>query len=147
MSFLSRAGKEALIKSCLQAYPVYAMRCFRFPKTPCDELSAQAIRFWWASRNKSRGVHWVNKHIMLREKCRGGMGFRCFETLNITLLMKQIWRICKHSNLLITQVLKAKYFKNHNILEARQKSSGSFAWKSLCSLKVELIGRILIWVK
>lgn len=36
-SFLSTAGKEVLIKSCLQSYPLYAMTCFRIPRTLCDK--------------------------------------------------------------------------------------------------------------
>ena len=37
---LSQAGKEVLIKSVLQAKPVYSMSCFLLPKTTCDEINA-----------------------------------------------------------------------------------------------------------
>lgn len=70
---------------------------------------------------------------MLKEKIHGGMGFRCFESLNIALLMKQIWRLCKYPNLLFNKVLKAKYFRRRSVLNVASRASNSYAWKSLCS--------------
>lgn len=84
-SFLSNAGKDALIKSCVQAYPVYAMACFQFPHTFCINLIMKAIRFLWATGSKEKGIHWLGKDTLQREKSKGGMGFRCLETLNIVL--------------------------------------------------------------
>lgn len=59
------------------------------------------------------------------------MRFRCLKTLNDALLLKQQWRLCKHPDSSITKTMKAKYFNNSSILEARAKSSDSYAWMSL----------------
>lgn len=70
---LSSSGKEILIKACLQTYPLYAMNCFRFPNFLCDKLSKLVIKFWWESDMKHRGIHWVRKDILQKEKRLGGM--------------------------------------------------------------------------
>jgi hypothetical protein len=46
--FLSRMGKDILIKACAQAIPTFAMSCFDLTKTLCDEMSTMICRFWWA---------------------------------------------------------------------------------------------------
>lgn len=99
------------------------MMCFRFPRTLCDKLGASALEFWWDNGSKGKGIHWVSKEIMYKEKTLGGMGFRCFESLNVALLMKQLQRICKYPDLLISKVLKAKSFRRQSVLEVEQKSS------------------------
>lgn len=43
LNFLSRAGKEAFIKACVQACLVYTLNCFRFPKAVCDCLTASTL--------------------------------------------------------------------------------------------------------
>lgn len=74
-AFLSMAGKNILIKSCMRTYPICAMSCFHFPKFVCDKLNAMALKFWWASNSKNRGIHWVEKETVLRDKLHGGMVF------------------------------------------------------------------------
>lgn len=44
---LSQGGKEVFIKSVLQAIPSFAMSCFLFPRTFCDDLERIVARFWW----------------------------------------------------------------------------------------------------
>lgn len=134
---MSNAGKGILIKTCLQAYPMYIMQCLKLPRALCKRLSSISVKFWWAGHSKSKGIHWVNKdvNVMQKDKIKGGMGFRCFESLNNALLMKQLWRLISCPNSLVTKVLKAKYFKDGNILECASRISDSYIWKSICSVR------------
>lgn len=44
-ALLSNVGKEALIESRLESYPIYAS-CFRLPQKICDRLSSMMTKFW-----------------------------------------------------------------------------------------------------
>jgi hypothetical protein len=44
--FLSKAGREVLIKAIAQAIPTYAMNCFCLPKTWCEEVNGLIARYW-----------------------------------------------------------------------------------------------------
>jgi hypothetical protein len=45
--FLSRAGKEILVKAVAQATPLFAMSCFDIMKTICDEICSMFCHYWW----------------------------------------------------------------------------------------------------
>ena len=46
--FISKAGREILIKTVAQAIPTYIMIIFKIPKTLCDDINAILARYWWA---------------------------------------------------------------------------------------------------
>ncbi|XP_058758974.1 uncharacterized protein LOC131632184 [Vicia villosa] len=50
-NFLSRAGKEILIKVVAQAIPNYIMSCYKLPEGMCQELQSMLDAFWWGSKN------------------------------------------------------------------------------------------------
>ncbi|CAM8924063.1 unnamed protein product [Rhodiola kirilowii] len=128
---LSAAGKEALVKSCYLSVPLFAMTCYKVPKVLCDKLTSTAINFWWSSNSKERSIHWVSADILQKEKGRGGMGFRSLESLNVAMLMKQLWRFINQPDHLVSRIFKAKYFKDGQLLSARVKPNDSYAWRSL----------------
>lgn len=88
--FLSPAGKEVMIKSVIQALPVYTMSCFRLPKGLVQEILKQIANFWWSSGEKDRNMHWLAWRKLTEPKEQGGLGFKDLEAFNAALLCKQI---------------------------------------------------------
>lgn len=57
--WLSKAGKETLLKSVAQALPSYAMSVFLIPLLVCQDLERLMSRFWWNSTHPNkRPIHW-----------------------------------------------------------------------------------------
>ncbi|KAL9665868.1 hypothetical protein QQ045_000189 [Rhodiola kirilowii] len=111
------------------------MQCFKLPKYVCNNLLSAAINFLWSGNGRERSIHWTNKETILREKCLGGLGLRNPELFNAALLMKQAWRILTKPNLLWCKLLKARYFRHTDFLNASLGYSPSHAWRSLWSVK------------
>ncbi|XP_060965178.1 uncharacterized protein LOC133034161 [Cannabis sativa] len=51
--FLSRAGKEILIKTVAQALPSYAMSVFLIPQEVIKDMEGLMSKFWWQSSSNS----------------------------------------------------------------------------------------------
>ena len=85
---LLQAGREILIKVVIQAIPIYAMSCFKFPVGFCVELSGMATRFWWGQRREERKIHWLNKNKLMKPKNEGGIGFQDLQLFNKALLAR-----------------------------------------------------------
>ncbi|KAL9675120.1 hypothetical protein QQ045_003321 [Rhodiola kirilowii] len=128
---LSAAGKETLIKSCIQSVPIYTMSCFKLSKTLCEKMTAMTVNFWWNNSTKDRGIHWLRREILQKEKVKGGLGLRNFEALNCALLMKQLWRFLKFPDDLASKIFRAKYFKDGQLFSAKVRPYDSYAWKCL----------------
>lgn len=80
--YLSRAGKEVLIKSVAQEIPSYCMGAFLIPTSLCEEIERTMNSFYWGSkRNGSRGINWMRWDKLSLHKSRGGLGFRDMEIL------------------------------------------------------------------
>ncbi|XP_050145591.1 uncharacterized protein LOC126621231 [Malus sylvestris] len=137
-STLSQAGREILIKAVAQAIPAYPMNLFKFPSTLCNELDALISKFWWGQKEGENRIHWVSKEILGRSKQDGGLGLRCFIDFNDAFLAKQCWRLLSEPNSLWAMVLKARYFPNCSLLDAKRGGRASWAWSSL------LVGRDII---
>jgi len=55
---LTRAGKEILIKSVVQAIPQYAMSIFKLPVSICKAIEKKIANFWWRNGKNTAGIHW-----------------------------------------------------------------------------------------
>uniref|UniRef100_A0A2N9IBV7 Reverse transcriptase domain-containing protein n=1 Tax=Fagus sylvatica TaxID=28930 RepID=A0A2N9IBV7_FAGSY len=113
--FLSKAGREVLIKAVAQAIPTYAMNCFRLPKAWCEEAKAE-----------------------------GGLGFRNLHSFNTALLAKQCWRLIHNTQSLFYRVFKARYFPSCSFTDAQMGSNPSFLWRSILSGR-EVLNKGLRW--
>ncbi|KAL9660337.1 hypothetical protein QQ045_025150 [Rhodiola kirilowii] len=121
-NLLSTAGKEVLIKSVLLALSLYAMSCFLLHGDILNKLSSMVINFWWAKQGAGSGVHWMRKEKLEEERSCGGLGFKNLKLMNEALIAKQVWRIITRPELLMSKVIKARYFPTSDFMEA---SSGS----------------------
>ncbi|KAL3534936.1 hypothetical protein ACH5RR_003397 [Cinchona calisaya] len=71
---------------------------------------------------------------MAEVKGKRGLGFRDLHCFNLALLAGQIWRIITKPNLLMSKILKGKYFPNTSFWSAKCSNSASCIWKRLrCS--------------
>ncbi|CAM8888030.1 unnamed protein product [Rhodiola kirilowii] len=127
---LSIAGRETLIKAIVQAIPIYAMSCFKIPVTMCHTLLSIVTNYWWNSAKGKRYVAWVGKKTLCLSKQDGGLGFKKFDLVNEALLVKQVGRLLKCPELLVSKVFKARYFPHTSILYADIGRRPSWAWRS-----------------
>ena len=58
--FISKAGREILIKTVTQAIPTYSMSLFKLPKSICDNINFLVARYWWYQNREERKIHWIN---------------------------------------------------------------------------------------
>uniref|UniRef100_A0A803NT31 Reverse transcriptase domain-containing protein n=1 Tax=Cannabis sativa TaxID=3483 RepID=A0A803NT31_CANSA len=118
IGLFSQAGREVLIKSIIQAIPVYLMSSFRMTKGLIREIQALIARFWWGSTETKHQIHWGDWEKLCIDKWSGGMGFRNLEDFNQALLAKQGWKLVTNLDSLFAQVLKALYYPNSDFLKA-----------------------------
>jgi ribonuclease HI len=141
--FLSKAGKEILVKAVAQAIPIFAMSCFDLTKTFCDDLSSMVCRYWWNNQDEERH-HWLSWELLTKPKSEGGLGFRDPHIFNMAMLARQGWRLLLNPDSLCGRLLKAKYFPECSILDASPKPDISYTWRSILR-GVALLKEGLIW--
>ncbi|XP_012835792.1 PREDICTED: uncharacterized protein LOC105956483 [Erythranthe guttata] len=127
---LSKGGKEILIKAVLQAIPSYLMSCFSLPLGLIQDIESAIQRFWW-SNGKPRSMAWTSWNKLCEPKERGGMGFRHLRSFNLAMLAKQAWRVLTRPDLLLSKLLRARYFPAGNFWSAPLGHRPSATWRSL----------------
>ncbi|XP_074352359.1 putative mitochondrial protein AtMg00310 [Apium graveolens] len=129
---ISRSGKTFLLKNVAQFLPAYCMTCFLLPKIMMQEIERQFNAYWWCSGSGGgKGVKWMSWEGMTSPKHRGGLGFRSMHGFNIALLGKHIWRCIQNPDLIVSRVLKTRYFPHGSILTASKGVNPSFIWSGI----------------
>lgn len=104
--WLSRAGKEIIIKVVLQAIPLYCMSMYLLLGSLVDEIHCMFNTFWWSTKgDASHGINWLKWDKLTISKGGGGMGFRDLKAFNMSLLGKQGWALINNPNGLVSQML------------------------------------------
>lgn len=129
--WLTKMGKEILVKACAQAIPVFAMSCFDITKTLCDQMGQLMCKFWWSQQENENKLHWLSWDKMTLPKKLGGLGYKDLYSFNLAMLAKQAWRLLTDPSSLCARVLKAKYYLDTDVLQANPKVGMSYSWRSI----------------
>lgn len=112
------------------------MGMLKFPAGIVEEIHKILANFWWGNKENARKLHWKNWRSLCKPKWCGGLGFRDMGVFNEALLAKQVWRLLHRKDSLCAKVMKAKYYPNSSIMEARLGYCPSYLWKSLWAQRV-----------
>ncbi|KAH7543360.1 hypothetical protein FEM48_Zijuj02G0176000 [Ziziphus jujuba var. spinosa] len=108
---LSKAEKATLIKSVVQAIPSYTMTTHLLPT---------ALKAW--------------KDIC-KPKDLGGLGFRRFKDMNLSLLAKIGWKLANGEDCLWTQTFRVKYLQNSTFFGYKEKKGAPSVWQGLTKVR------------
>jgi hypothetical protein len=128
---LATGGKDVLIKSVVQAIPVFSMSCFKLPRGLCQAVNSIIRSWWWGSKDGKRKTAWVSWETMCSPKYAGGLGFRDIELFNLAMLARQAWRILQNPSSLSARILKAVYFPSRDFLDATLGAAPSQVWRAI----------------
>lgn len=107
------------------------MSYFRIPKSLFDEINKKCARFWWGSVGDKRKLHWASWRRLSKWKDAGGTGFRDLHLFNKAMLAKQSWRILRNLGSILFKVLRGRYLKNGDFLNASIGNYSLQAWRSI----------------
>jgi ribonuclease HI len=128
---LSRAGKEVMIKSVLQAIPTYIMSIYLIPDSTIKEIERLMNSFWWGGGANNKGIRWLAWDRMTQSKKQGGMGFRDLQAFNLAMIAKQGWNILTKPHTLVAKLYKARYFPNSSLFDSTIGHNPSYAWRGI----------------
>jgi hypothetical protein len=128
---LSRAGKEVMIKSVLQAIPTYVMSIYLIPESTVKDIERMLNSFWWGSGANNKGIRWLVWDRMIHPKSQGGMGFRDLHAFNLAMIAKQGWNLLSKPHSLVAKIYKARYFPNSSLFDSKIGHNPSYAWRGI----------------
>lgn len=69
MRFISRAGKEVLIKHVAQTLPSFAMSVFLLPLDITKDIERSLVKYWWRGKvDQKAGIHWMSWDRLSKHK-------------------------------------------------------------------------------
>ncbi|XP_056844909.1 uncharacterized mitochondrial protein AtMg00310-like [Raphanus sativus] len=107
------------------------MSCFLLPKKLINEITTSMRNFWWSGQKDKQKIPWISWKKVTASKREGGLGIRDMEMFNLALVAKQGWRIIRNPSSLMARVMKAKYFRHTDFLQAPTYKNSSYAWRSI----------------
>eukprot|EP00253_Pinus_taeda_P031496 PITA_31496 len=96
---LSKAGRLTLIKSVLEATPVYSMSLAWIPRGILHRIQQICNRFLWNGNKKGKIFAWVKWAKIATPKKWGGWGLKSLPAVAQALDAKQGWLLIKQNNL------------------------------------------------
>lgn len=89
---LSIGGRVTLIKSVLEALPIYYFSLYRAPNQVIQSLEKMMRSFLWGGDENKRKINWLSWEVVTRPKEKGGLGIMPLKVVNLAMLSKWWWR-------------------------------------------------------
>jgi len=144
---LNIAGRLVLLKSILQAIPIYPLSIMAAPQGACTKIKEIYGKFIWGGPNQQRKWALVSWKSLTKRKEEGGLGLRYPKKLNKVLGAKLWWRWMRGGNDLWKEIWRHKYNmpkKMEEILRLEETPKGSTIW-DLASQNRELVNKHAFW--
>jgi ribonuclease HI len=136
---LSRAGKEIMIKSVLQAIPSYVMSVYLLPDSTIRDIERMMNSYWWGGGANNKGIRWLAWDRLSIPKNQGGMGFRDLRNFNLALIAKQGWNIMTKPHTLVAKIYKSRYFPKSSFFNSKLGHNPSYAWRGIWKARQTLM--------
>jgi hypothetical protein len=106
--WLSRAGRLILVKTVLEAIPVYWVSLAWVPKGILEKIRRLCFRFLWVGQKESFVMPWIKWETLATPKLLGGWGLKNIHNFSKALAAKVGWRLITTESLW-TKVVHQKY--------------------------------------
>ena len=114
--WLSRGGKLILIKSVLEALPIYWMH-FWIPVGIIEKICKLCFKFLWSGNCESKvSLPWTSWKVLANPKSMGGWGLKVPSLFAKALVAKSVWNIIHGSGLWV-QIILQKYVRPLTLLD------------------------------
>ena len=143
---LACARHKTVLKSVVQAIPMYSMSTFLLTKKVCKSLTSPMAKIFWSSSLDKNVMHRVSWKNLATPKCKGDMGFWEPHQFNLALSGKHRWRFLTNPDSLCARVLKWRHFPDTDFMHASVPKSAYATWRAIIAgreaLVVGLIKRV-----
>jgi len=137
---LSFAGRVTLVKSVIEAVPIYPMMTTYIPKRCIDEMQRIQRSFVWGDTDTTRRHHAISWDIVTQPKCYGGLGLRKLDIMNKACIMKLCWGVFSVEKSLWSEILRGKYQRNCDLIVGMiARNSDSSLWKNMVKFWPDII--------
>ncbi|KAH1194450.1 putative ribonuclease H protein [Glycine max] len=147
--YLSMGGKVTLIKSVLNALPIYLLSFFKIPQRIVDKLVSLQRTFMWGGNQHHNRISWVKWADICTPKIDGGLGIKDLSKFNTTLRGRWIWDLVSKNKQLWARILTSKYGGLIDLQNGRDKGWHSQWWKDLRKLyhqpEFQIIHQNMTW--
>jgi hypothetical protein len=146
--WLSRAGRLTLVKSVLEAIPIYWMSIAWIPKGILEKLRHICFAFLWQGQKEIHTRPWVTWDKISIPKALGVWGLKNIFRFSTVLAAKCGWRLISTTNLW-TEVILQKYISPSSLFDwirnpQKNFRGGSIFWKTIVK-SFHLISDRLAW--
>jgi hypothetical protein len=132
---LASAGRLELTNSCLSSLPLFAMGIYLLHIGTHKTMDSHRARFFWEGAGDKRKYHMVDWPTVCKPKVFGGLGILNTRLMNISLMLKWIWKLYQNSDGLWADLIRAKYLRGRDLFDKEVPTRGSQFWNAIQKIK------------